>query len=173
MQPLLPYFAGLALFGFVLSLVAHLAGYAGIERPFGFDPWPLHIGIFVVWFPAVLVAQRNSRDFPQSDMWDSALRGCPKWMQYILFGIFGYAILSFIFFVGPSSTSESEASKVRGFSGHWLIFYYAAFAILYSGYRIDLNDPIPKCENGHPVKPSHSYCPVCGSNLGDPLGPAD
>jgi hypothetical protein len=36
-------FSLLALAGFVVSSVAHFAGYVGIERPFGINPWPLHV----------------------------------------------------------------------------------------------------------------------------------
>lgn len=159
-------FSLLALLGFIASLAAHIAGYAGIERPFGINPWPLHVGIFVVWFPAVLASMKLSKDFPQKDMWKAALRGCPKWMRYALYGLFGYAFLSFFAFFVSAGDGENEASTVRGFSGHWLIFYFAAFAILRSYVSVSQSDTIRRCKKLHVVEPAHGHCPECGEYVG-------
>jgi rRNA maturation protein Nop10 len=159
-------FSLVALIGFIASLIAHLAGYAGIDHPLGLDPWPLHVGIFVVWLPAVLAAQKLSKDFPQKDMWKATLRGCPKWMRYTLFGLFGYAFLSFFAFFLTVGKSHDEANTIRGFSGHWLIFYFAAFAILQSYARVSANDTVRRCKNQHVVEPSNEYCPKCGEHVG-------
>jgi hypothetical protein len=156
----------LALLGFIASLIAHLFGYAGVEKPFGINPWPLHIGIFVVWLPAVIVAQRLSKEFPQKDLWKATLRGCPPWMRISLYVLFAYAFLSFFVFVVLGAPSGKESSAVRGFSGHWLIFYYAAFAILYSAIQVSEKDTIRRCKNGHPLKESDKYCSQCGLNVG-------
>ena len=162
-------FSLLALAGFFVSLIAHLAGYAGVERPFGINPWPLHVGIFVVWLPAVLAAMRLSKDVPQKDMWKATLRGCPKWMKHLLYGLFGYAFLSFFVFFVSAGGAESEANTIRGFSGHWLIFYFAAFAILYSYVKVSKVDTIRRCKNMHVVDPLHVYCPECGEYVGREL----
>ena len=156
----------LALVGFFASFAAHIAGFMGIEKPFGFSPWPLHIVIFIVWLPAVLVAQRLSKDFPQKDMWKATLRGCPPWMRKILYILFGYAFLSFFAFIVLDANSGKEASIVRGFSGHWLIFYFAAYAMLYSAIHVDKKDDIRRCANGHPLKANDKYCSQCGLHVG-------
>lgn len=161
-------FSLLALLGFIASLVAHLAGYAGIDRPFGMNPWPLHVGIFIVWFPAVLASMQLSKGFPQKDMWKAALRGCPKWMRYAFYGLFGYAFLSFFALSVSAGNGENEASTVRGFSGHWLIFYFAAFAILRSFVSVSQRDTIRRCKNMHVVEPAHVHCPECGEYVGRP-----
>ena len=166
MNSLLKPFMYLALAGFFASLIAHLAGYMGIEKPFGFDPWPLHLGIFIVWLPAVLVSQRLSKEFPQKDMWKATLRGCPPWMRKTLYVLFGYAFLSFFAFMALDATSGSKASTVRGFSGHWPIFYYAAYAILYSASQVSENDTVRRCRNGHPLQANDKYCSQCGSHVG-------
>jgi len=67
--------------GLVLSVIVHAASLAGIPTPLGEKSWILHIGIFVVWFPAVLVRQPLTREFKQKDLWRAALRGCPAWMR--------------------------------------------------------------------------------------------
>lgn len=162
-------FMYLALVGFVASLIAHLCGYVGIDKPFGISPWPLHVGIFIVWFPAVLVFHNLSKDFPQRDMWKAALRGCPNWMRTLLYVIGGYAFLSFFAFMAIDSFSSSEASTIRGFSGHWLIFYYAAFVILYSAINVSQQDSIRRCSNGHPMKPNDKFCSQCGMHVGSML----
>lgn len=159
----------LALAGFVASLVAHVAGYMGIERPFGFNPWPLHVGLFIVWGPVVMVAQRLSKEFPQKDMWKATLRGCPPWMSNVLYILFGYAFLSFFVFVLLEPKSGNEASTIRGFSGHWLIFYYAAFAILYSAIKVSNHETVRRCRNGHVLKANDKYCSQCGTHVGSVL----
>ena len=159
-------FSILALIGFIASFVAHLGGYAGVERPFGLNPWPLHAGIFVVWIPAVFAVMKLSQDFPQKDLWKATLRGCPKWMRYVLYCVFGYAFLSFFAFFLSVDSPENEANTVRGFSGHWLIFYYAAFVILRSYINVSKNDTMRRCKNLHIVEPSHIHCPVCGEYVG-------
>jgi hypothetical protein len=68
--------------GLVLSVISHVCGLRGTAGPFGDQTWLLHIGIFVVWLPAVLAVQRLSRNVPRRDFWKAALRGCPRWMRY-------------------------------------------------------------------------------------------
>ena len=47
-----------AALGFSLSLAAHIASIIGKAIPSALPVMDLHIGIFVVWFPAVLVVGR-------------------------------------------------------------------------------------------------------------------
>ena len=61
--------------------------------------------------------------------------------------ITAYAMLNFLYFIAIASKSSGSAgvdgSAIRGFSGHWLVFYGAAFATLYSATRrADLLDGI-------------------------------
>jgi hypothetical protein len=60
-------------------------------------------------------------------------------MRYMVYGFFGYAIINFLLFiaVAPSGGHGANPPTVvwRGFSGHWMAFYSAAFAILYSAVR--------------------------------------
>lgn len=41
-------------------------------------------GVFVVWFPTILLMNRLTRDFKQRDIRKAALRGCPQWMRATL-----------------------------------------------------------------------------------------
>jgi len=64
------------------------------------------------------------------------LRGAPEWMRYMVYGFGGYAMVNFaiFFFHSPHGGSGANPPAVvwRGFSGHWMAFYSAALAILYS-----------------------------------------
>jgi hypothetical protein len=173
MQPLLPIFMYLAGLGLILSVIVHVSSLLGMPSPFGEITWYLHIGIFIVWIPAVIVCQKLVKDFPQKDYWKAALRACPTWMRNMAYFFFGYAILNFCIFIISDSLSGGAAKnhgdtlsrEVRGFSGHWMIFYSMAMAILYSAIHVEENDDTRRCINGHPVSPSANYCEKCGATI--------
>jgi hypothetical protein len=155
--------------GFVASLVSHVCSLLGVDGPLGDRTMLLHMGIFVVWFPAILAARRVGRDAPQKDQWKAALRGCPEWMRYALYGLFGYTFLNFALFLfrahgrGSSGPGGSASpSVVRGFSGHWMLFYFAAFAMLYSYLHLEDTGP-RRCSGGHEVGPLAKFCEQCGA----------
>src|SRR5690606_678263 len=152
---------------------AHTASLFGVPIPGGKLVWSLHMGIFVVWLPTVLVASRASRGRPQAEFWKSVLSGCPPWMRYAGYALFAYAIANFIWFMvttgsQPQPEGDAPPSVVRGFSGHWLIFYGAAFTILFSAYRNPRLLKKLKCSNGHDVLAVDTFCPTCGSKIHSP-----
>ena len=166
---LLPFIA-LAALGFILSVAAHIRAVAGLPIPGGKAVWALHIGIFIVWFPTVLVAYRLTRGASRNDFWKIALVGCPKWMRSALYVIVGYAALNFVFFLvttssHPPSKGDAPPEVVRGFSGHWMIFYSAAFATLYSASVVGYSGMDRKCPNGHAVTITAKFCEECGAEL--------
>src|ERR1700759_5718644 len=89
----------LAMGGFCASLLVHVLALAGLPSPFGPATWRLHIGVFVVWLPAVWVFQRMTRNVRQADLWKAVLRGCPPWVTTGMYIVFGYAILNFVLFL--------------------------------------------------------------------------
>ncbi|MFZ6672661.1 hypothetical protein [Undibacterium sp. Xuan67W] len=171
MNALLYPFMLLSAFGLLLSIASHLSALAGIPIPGGHLVWSLHAGIFVVWLPTVLVANRMSCHGKRSDFWKLALSGCPVWARYMLCGLFGYAVINFIFCMNnmpghPGGLNASnDGTEVRLFSGHWMVFYAVAFATLYSA----INNPhllkSRKCAHGHEVAPFDQFCPTCGAVL--------
>jgi len=170
MQIILYPFMIAAGIGFALSVMAHLLALAGIEPPGGSLVWDLHAGIFVVWIPAVIVSMRTTRFSGRKDFWKVALSGCPVWMRRVFYVIFAYAIINFILFAitaanEPRPHGEASASMIRGFSGHWMAFYSAAFAILYSAIHAPYLFQDRKCRNGHVVDPAAHFCPACGEAL--------
>jgi hypothetical protein len=169
---LMPFLV-LSVIGLMLSLIAHTAALLSLPQPFGPAAWGLHIGIFVVWLPAVLASHRLGADFKQKDFWKAALRGCPKWMRWLTYGFFGYAVVNFLLFMavapprGGGGGANAPPEVFRGFSGHWMAFYSAAAAILYSAIAVSRLDPARRCPNGHPVSPSTSFCQACGAAIAE------
>jgi hypothetical protein len=163
-RPFLWVFVLLSGIGLVVSLWVHLGAVMGRRvAPEAFF-WMLHVGIFVVWFPAVFVAQRLVGNVNRKDLWKVVLKDSPDWMRYMVYGFFGYAVVNFLFFMtkAPSGGSGANPPAVvrRGFSGHWMAFSSAALAILYSAARAEGSSP--RCANGHVALPNAIYCTRCG-----------
>jgi len=130
-------FLVLAVCGFVASVAVHMLALAGIVLPGARLVWVLHLGIFAVWLPAVLVANRLTRENGGRFSLKLVLSGCPLWMVRALYILFAYAALNFAFLLiamnsHPDPRDRPLTSVVRGYSGHCMMFYGAAFAILYS-----------------------------------------
>jgi hypothetical protein len=157
-------FVVLSAVGLVVSLWVHFGAVMGrrvAPEPFF---WILHVGIFVVWFPTVWVAQKRVGNLQRKDFWKVVLNGSPEWMRYMVYGFGGYAIINFALFMlkAPygSSGNNPSTTEWRGFSGHWMAFYSAALAILYSAVRA--NETGSRCVNGHPVLANAAFCTQCG-----------
>jgi hypothetical protein len=166
LRPFVLFFAALAAIGLALSVLSHIEALLGLQGPLGDYEMLLHFGIFVVWLPAILVSTQLTRDFKRKDFWKAALRGCPPWMKYMVYGFFGYALLNFIVFLvnAPPKGGFGPISPtvVRGFSGHWMAFYSAAMALLYSAAHVKDRDAGRRCPQGHSVSPLAQFCEQCG-----------
>lgn len=153
-------FIFLAFLGLVVSLAAHISTYLGVDPEQSLPYiWLLHIGIFVVWLPALAVQGTLPRG---ADGKFKPFAYAPKWMRWLTSAAFAYALINFAVFIflvhtgSPSyeggryilqnhgkfvrQISEQEyhqyrAYEVRGFSGHWMLFYAAAMTMLASGIR--------------------------------------
>src|ERR1019366_2683658 len=162
-RPFLWIFVCFSAVGLVVSLWVHLGAVMGRRvAPEAFF-WMFHVGIFVVWFPTIFVAQRLVGNVNRKDLWKVVLKDSPDWMRYMVYGFFGYAILNFLSFMtkAPSGGSGNPPAVVwRGFSGHWMAFYSAALALLYSAARTA--DTALRCANGHLASPKAIYCTQCG-----------
>ncbi|MCG7584857.1 hypothetical protein [Photobacterium sp. OFAV2-7] len=159
----------ITLVGFFASIIAHVCGFFDIVRPFGLPAWPLHFGIFVVMPPAMVIGSRLSKGFPKQQVWQAMLRGCPLWMKVVFYFLFAYMILNFFGFMILENQSGNEDNYLKGVSGHWLLFYYTAYAVLYSANNITDNDVVIKCSRGHSVLPGHKYCSECGEYVGNKI----
>ena len=171
MAALIVPFMWLSALGFVLSAYAHVMSIWGIPLLWGESVWFLHGGIFVVWLPAVWVSQRVMRDTSQKDFWKIVLSGCPAWMKTAQQILIGYVVVNFLYFMFTSAShpasEDTDPSVIRGFSGHWLIFYGLAFSILYSVRQKPELMVGRQCPAGHPVPHGAQYCGSCGARVDD------
>jgi hypothetical protein len=162
-RPFLWVFILLSALGLVVSVWIHLGAVMGRRVAPEAFMWILGFGIFVVWFPAFIVAQRLVGNTNRKDFWKAILKGSPDWMRYAVYAFLGYAVVNFLFFVSkaPSGGSGNPPVSVwRMFSGHWMAFYSAALAILYSAARTA--ETALRCVNGHLASPNATYCTRCG-----------
>jgi hypothetical protein len=174
----------LAGLGLLASLGAHVAGLLGISLDS--RVFVLHGGIFVVWLPTVFLVMRISRNYARPTAsrwmnwnstgapWRALLSGCPAWMRIGVYVVFAYALVNFFVFAVLQSNSndvEPEVSDMvspavlRGFSGHWLVFYYAAFAVGWSVMMKPQLLQLRTCGAGHRVAADDRFCATCGSAL--------
>jgi hypothetical protein len=143
----------LALVGFLASLIVHFQALMGIDVASSVPSvWFLHGGIFVVFLPFVLLSRK---DFTGNKSLFAMAKGLPRWVAALGGVIFVYAIINFAVFMvntdGGSPVAENgryllmehgklireitatefaafKANEVRGFSGHWLVFYFVPAA---------------------------------------------
>ena len=150
-------FVVLSVIGLVASLVTHTASLLGVPQPLGTAAWLLHIGIFVVWLPAVWVSYRPNPDFKRytMDFWRALFRGCPPWMRWLTHALLAYSIVNFLLFIaiapprGVGGMANAPPEVFRLFSAGWMVFYSAAAAILYSAIVVAKLDRARRCPNSH------------------------
>jgi len=164
----LPVFEALAVIGFVLSVSVNVGAVTSRWTPPSYF-WALHVGIFVVSFPALFVAQRRVGDTNRKDFWKVVLKGAPDWMKYFLYALFAYGaaidIPSWIRAVqqtsGPPQSSGFGSWTV--FSAIWMVFYWASFTILHAAVQQERSGP--RCVNGHSAPPGADFCRECGQPI--------
>ena len=164
----LPLFEALAIIGFAMSVLVNVGALTSRWTPPSYF-WALHVGIFVVFFPAVFVAQKRVGSTHRRDFWKVVLKGAPDWMKYFLYAVFAYAsaigIPSWIRIVHePSGPPQSSGfGEWAAFSGIWMVFYWASFAILYAATQQERLGP--RCVNGHLASPGAEFCSQCGQPI--------
>jgi len=123
--------ATIAAVGLLASITCHLLGWLQVEPPLGKSIFVLHGGIFVVWIPLVIFANRTMPKPGRNNM-DHLLAELPKWMRVATGILFVYAILNFVYFIYCTSQYPKHgvpfSIELRGFSGHWMMFYGTAMA---------------------------------------------
>jgi hypothetical protein len=165
LKQLLPFFAVLSAIGFVLSLWVHIEAVLFKHAPPSYLFFALHVGIFVVFFPAIVVAQKRVGNTRRRDFWKVVLKGAPQWMKFVLYGLFAYVAVNGILFWFRHIQRSNGLETPDFFEGSdasltWMGFYWVSFVILYTAVKPD--DVGPHCVNGHPVAPGASFCERCG-----------
>jgi hypothetical protein len=154
-------FGLLALFGFIISLGVHVAALFGTDVASSFKGvWALHIGIFAVFIPLMLYSWRDFGYRPTIMELGATL---PRWAFLLGAFIMVYAAINFMLFIigtqggntaiegdryvllnhgklirylTPQEYASFQANSLRGFSGHWLVFYFSSFAYLLLGKNL-------------------------------------
>ncbi|WP_061534434.1 hypothetical protein [Collimonas arenae] len=142
-----------ALVGFIISLIVHISALLSIDVLTDFPyVWLLHVGIFVVFIPFVFLSRKTLGAKPKFAEIRAAF---PSWVVVVGAFICAYAVLNFVLFMvategGSPSIRDGKylllnhgklireltfaeytafrTNEVRGFSGHWLVFYFVPFA---------------------------------------------
>ena len=170
-QILLPPLMLYAACGLALSLLVQILSSFGTQLGGKDLFFALHIGIFPLWIPVVLIGQKMSGNMRSWGFWKTALSGCPTWMKYMTYGFFIYAFINFVLFVilvnahPPSKGGDPPVEVFHGFSGHWMAFYAAGLAILTSAYYRGLDNLQPRCRYGHEIGWNDQFCPKCGTAI--------
>jgi hypothetical protein len=112
---------------FLLSFACHLCGWLGIAPRGGKSVMLLHLGIFFTGVPLVILANRTQPKSSRRGNLEHLFAELPRWLRTLAMVLFVYALANFVFF--GIQTRNYERGKVpftlelRGFSGHWMLFY--------------------------------------------------
>jgi hypothetical protein len=145
-----------ALVGWLLAAATHAASLAGIDVAERIPAvWALHVGIFPVFAPVIFSARRLLGPKPSLSQLRAVL---PAWVMAAGVTVFVYAMVNFMLFLaaaqGGTAASVNgryvlqnhgevirelndteytafKANELRGFSGHWLLFYFVPFAYFF------------------------------------------
>ena len=112
-----------ALCGLAASVAVHIAVVAGAAADhWPFSPFILHVLAILVFGAALMMYFVNYKQIPPQHRHNAMLfvfKQRPWWFTLILFLLVLYAAGNFLAFVG-------KGSPIRGFSGHWILFFAAA-----------------------------------------------
>src|SRR6059036_3856763 len=90
--------AVIAAAGLLASVACHLMGWLHVEPPWGKSMLPLHAGIFVVWIPLVVFANRTMPRPGRGNL-EHLLAELPRWARVATSALFIYALLNFAYFI--------------------------------------------------------------------------
>lgn len=119
-----------ACIGAVISICLNIWLLLGNTMPTGF--MALHIGIFVVWLPAVLRVKQNQ---PENEKmtFKTLFRFTPWWMRILAIAGWIYATATVLMesnlFGNAAQKSDNDSNLI--FCAAWAMFYTLAASILY------------------------------------------
>lgn len=154
----------LAAICFMTSALVHVLSVRGVNLGRYFAAvWILHILIFVVWLPTVLVSRKLFTGGNRKNFWKRATQNAPLWMRILCMALIPYVLINFLYaglvvsdggVLGERNGTmvleshgrvvkeltdreyeQQQANEVRGFSGHWMIFYMVGWTVLVSHVR--------------------------------------
>jgi hypothetical protein len=146
--------AVVAALGWIVSVVASVAGLAGAQLP-SWLQGAMFFTLFPLWLVTVLLMNKLAAGVDNKDLWKAAFRGCPTWLRYAIWGSWGYTFICFIATIG----GQHEAGGI-GFLG---VFYASALGAFVTA-AVTGEEPT-ECTNGHPIGPFDKFCRECGAEI--------
>ena len=126
--------AGIGLFSSIVTHILALCGnYPQENLP---SVWLLHFGVFIVWIPTVKICQKLAKGTKNRlFIWQKSLKYSPGWLRRLCALLLVYAVINFVVFINnvdsiPFDSIHHETWIIRGFSGHWMLFYCFAFSVM-------------------------------------------
>src|SRR5258706_7171333 len=117
--------------GLCASIVCHLMAWLHVQPQGGKSVFVLHVGFLVLWFPLVICANRTMPKGGPNNT-EHLFAELPKWVPVAIKILFVYALLNFVYFIFSTRHYPKNgvpfSLQLRGFSGHWMMFYGAAAA---------------------------------------------
>jgi hypothetical protein len=147
--------AVIAAIGWAASVLVSALGLAGTPIP-KMATWVIFVGVFPLWFFAILLMNKLAVNVTSGDMWKAVLRGCPKWLRYAIQASWYYTFLMFLF----GMVFGFEGGAVAGFPG---VFYANALGAFVTSATV-AGEPT-ECSNGHPIGPFDKFCRECGAAI--------
>jgi len=133
------FLAVVAAAGLFASVACHLMSWLLIEPPWGQSVFLLHIGIFIVWIPLVIFANRTMPKRGRGNL-EHLFAVLPRWVRVATSALFAYALLNFGYFAYCTRVYPKHGVpfllELRRFSGHWMMFYGVALAGLVGLARV-------------------------------------
>jgi hypothetical protein len=134
----------LGFIGFIASVVSHIFGLLGYPSPFGNWAWVLHVGIFPLFIPLVLFANKTVPKNADQGNFTHLMKEVPSSIRIIFIGLFLYTMLNFGLFIHQMSkyprNQVPDWLTQRGFSGHWMVFYFSIFWGYWGLYLLSKRD---------------------------------
>jgi hypothetical protein len=117
--------------GLVASVAVHFLGWLHMELPGEKSVVVLHIGFLLLWFPLVHYANKTIPKGGRGNL-DHLMAELPPWLRIAIGCLFAYALLNFVYFIFLARPHPKHGVPfylvLRGFSGHWMLFYGMATA---------------------------------------------
>jgi hypothetical protein len=118
--------AFVSIVGLLLSIACHILGWLDREPPWGTSNFFLHAGIFVVWIPLIVFAQHTKPKGSRGNF-EHLLAEMPGWVRKASMGLLLYEVANFGYYIYCTRQYPRNAVPfpvlLRGFSGHWMLFY--------------------------------------------------
>ncbi len=173
MKYLLGLLTAVALSGLLLSLVMHIAGWAGLagipllseSTLHVMAPWVMRLGI--VGVPALAFAALAAYHEGSRDVMRIVLGPCPRWLRIarvalLLYGFGLFVVLGIVWHheAAPNVTHAALFGSSLG-----LAYFGTCVAALFSMLRAPQMLAARRCSKGHAVRGDDEICPDCGEHL--------